>query len=108
MGYSKEEIFSKIDVGTIEYKPFEKFNKTCYETLNNCLYAFFNSVNFEDAICKVISYGGDTDTNAAIVGGMAEAFYGIPEHLVRKARKKLPTIFSIILDDAYAKKSKNI
>lgn len=104
MGLNKEQIRQKIDVGSIEYKPFEVFNKTCNETIGNCLYAFFESVNFEDALRIVLSFGGDTDTNAAIVGSMAEAFYGIPEHLVNQARKKLPATMSFVIDDAYARK----
>lgn len=107
MGLNKEQIRRKIDVGSIEYQPFKAFNKTCYETIGNCLYAFFDSVNFEDALRKVISYGGDTDTNGAIVGAMAEAFYGIPEYLVNKARKKLPSTMAYILDDSYARKTRN-
>ena len=29
---------------------------------------------------KILSYGGDTDTNACIVGSMAEALYGIDDY----------------------------
>ena len=64
--------------------------------------------NFEDAVKKVISYGGDTDTNGAIVGAMAEAYFGIPEHLVSKARAKLPIYLSYVLDDAYIRKNRRI
>lgn len=32
----------------------------------------------EDAIRNAISIGGDSDTIAAITGGVAEAYYGIP------------------------------
>ena len=108
MGYKKEEIKKAIGIESVEYKPFESFNKTCYETLNNCLYAFFESVNFEDALRKVLSYGGDTDTNGAIVGAMAEAFYGIPEHLITKARKKLPIYLAYVLDEAYTRKNRSM
>lgn len=38
--------------------------------------SFFESVSFEDAIRNAISIGGDSDTLAAITGGMAEAYYG--------------------------------
>lgn len=107
MGYNKSHIREKLGFDTIEYKPFEKFNKTCDETLNNCLYALFESQNFEDALRKVISFGGDTDTDGAIVGAMAEALYGIPEYLVNKARKKIPTFFSYILEEAYTRKIRN-
>ena len=101
MGLSKCEIRNKLDYTILEYKPFEKFNKTCYETLNNCLFAVFESNNFEEALKMVISFGGDTDTNGAIVGSMAEALYGIPEYLVRQAKRKLPGMFTYFIDKAY-------
>ena len=42
---------------------------------------FFESADFEDAIRNAISVGGDSDTLAAITGGIAEAYYGVPESL---------------------------
>mgnify|MGYP004661143855 CR=1 FL=1 len=42
------------------------------------LEVFFESMCFEDAIRNAISIGGDSDTFAAITGGIAEAYYGIP------------------------------
>ena len=39
---------------------------------------------------NALSFGGDTDTNACIVGSMAEAFYGIDENLKQSALNKLP------------------
>ena len=48
-----------------------------------------------------MSYGGDTDTNACIVGGMAEAMYGLDEQYVEKANEKLPEEFKKILKKAY-------
>lgn len=43
--------------------------------------AFFESTSFEDAIRNAISIGGDSDTLAAITGGVAEAYYGVPDDL---------------------------
>lgn len=106
-GYRRLEILEKLGIKSIEYKPFETFNKTCYETLNNCLYAIYDSINFEDAIKKVLNYGGDTDTNAAIVGAMAESLYGVPEYLVEKAKSKIPGIFTYVIEDSYIRKSRH-
>jgi ADP-ribosyl-[dinitrogen reductase] hydrolase len=39
-------------------------------------------ISFEEALRIVLTKGGDTDTNAAIVGGMLSAFQDIPSHLV--------------------------
>lgn len=99
-GYSKEEIIELLDLD-ISFKPFPKFNYTCSDTIGNCLYALFTTDSFENALREVISYGGDTDTNACIVGGMAEAFYGVDQSLVDKAREKVPEKFVKVLEKAY-------
>lgn len=41
--------------------------------------------NYENCIRNAVSLGGDTDTQACIAGGIAEAFYGVPAELVEKA-----------------------
>lgn len=62
-----------------------EFNETCQETVPQALKAFFESTDFEDAIRNAISLGGDSDTLAAITGGIAEAYYGIPQNIKDKA-----------------------
>ena len=100
-GLDKEEIIRKLRL-IFSYVPFKKFNMTCYETIGNCLYALFSSLSFEEAIKKVISFGGDTDTNACIVGAMAEALYGVDNILINKVREIIPADFSYKLDKAYS------
>ena len=54
----------------------------------------------EDAIRLAVSLGGDADTQAAIAGGIAEAFYGrVPEDIVRTVRERLPHRFIEIVDE---------
>lgn len=101
-GYTKEEIIKRLSI-KLKYKPFLKFNTTCNETIGNCLYALFNSNSYEEAIMKVISYGGDTDTNACIVGSMAEALFGVPNYFILNAQKKIPESFTILLEEGYRK-----
>ena len=98
----KEEIIRKLNI-EIKYNPFKKFNLTCRETLGNCLYALFTSNSFEESIKKVISYGGDTDTNACIVGAMAECMYGIDKKVIEKAKLKLPAEFLNVIEKEYDK-----
>ena len=95
-GYKKDEIFKMLNID-IEYIPFTKFNTTCEETIGNCLYALYNSNSFEDAIRKTLLMGGDTDTNCAIVGSMAEAMYGIDSELIEQVNEKIPENFVKIL-----------
>lgn len=58
-----------------------QFNETCQDTVPQAMMAFFESTGFEDAIRNAISIGGDSDTIAAITGGIAEAYYGIPSKI---------------------------
>ena len=62
-----------------------QFNETCQETVPQAIMAFLESNGFEDAIRNAISIGGDSDTLAAITGGIAEAYYGIPADLRKHA-----------------------
>jgi len=101
-GHCKEKIISMLNL-QYKYSEFTKFNVTCKETMDNCLYALFTSNSFEEAVCKVISYGGDTDTNACIVGSMAESLYGIDDNLIKKASNKIPEEFVRILHKGYQK-----
>lgn len=100
--YSKNEIIKKLDLN-YSYSRFDTFNSTCYKTIDNCLYALFTSNSFVESISKVVSFGGDTDTNACIVGSMAEALYGIDEDLIEKAKQKIPKEFVKILSKGYSK-----
>ena len=99
-GYSKQEIIDKLNL-KIQKPNIKTFNCTCSSTIDLCLYSLFNSNNFEESIKTAISFGGDTDTNACIVGSMAEAMYGIGEELKQKALSKLPKKFIEILNKSY-------
>lgn len=99
-GLTKREIFNKLSI-KLKYEPFTKFNTTCSETLDNCLYILYNSNSFENAIRKTLLMGGDTDTNCAIVGSMAEAIYGIKDKFIEEANNKIPGDFQKLLVRGY-------
>ena len=61
------------------------FDVSCQGSVPQAFEAFFESTGFEDAIRNAISIGGDSDTIAAITGGIAEAYYGIPTELRKHA-----------------------
>ena len=56
-------------------RPRYRFNESCQGTVPEAIIAFLESDGFEDAIRNAISLGGDSDTLAAITGGIAEAYY---------------------------------
>lgn len=74
-----------------------EFTEECQKSVPQALEAFFESVSFEDAIRNAISIGGDSDTIAAICGGVAEAYYGIPDEIRKSAMSFLDETLSGIL-----------
>jgi len=95
--------YYKIDFTLDEIRPTYKFNEICQDTVPQALEAFFESTSFEDAIRNAISIGGDSDTLAAITGGIAEAYYGIPKKIRNEAKTYLDKTLSLILDDFESK-----
>ena len=86
-------------------RTYEYLNRTydwassCQETVPEAIIAFLESSDFEDAIRKAVSMGGDSDTLACNTGGIAEAFYGgVPKEISSKVLEKLPIAFLRILD----------
>lgn len=66
------------------------FNETCQEPIPQGIIAFLESETYEDAIRKVISVGGDSDTLGAITGGIAQAFCGgVPQDITDKVLELL-------------------
>ncbi|GAA3131277.1 hypothetical protein GCM10017687_53560 [Streptomyces echinatus] len=45
--------------------------------LGSAVWALRTTTSFEDAIRAAIDLGGDTDTVAAVTGGLAGAYYGL-------------------------------
>ncbi len=104
-GSTKEEIREVIDrqyypmnFTLDEIRPTYQFNAICQDTVPQALMSFFESDSFEDAIRNAISIGGDSDTLAAICGGVAEAYYGIPDDLRKRAVKYLDDRLMTILE----------
>lgn len=50
--------------------------ESCQDTVPQAITAFPESTDFKDTIRNAISLGGDSDTLAAITGGIAEAADG--------------------------------
>ena len=58
----------------------------CQVSLPQALVCFFEGDSYEDVIRSCVSIGGDSDTIAAIAGGIAEAHYGVPEDMKTNVR----------------------
>lgn len=58
------------------------FHVSCQNSVPQAIQAFLESTSFEDAIRNAVSIGGDSDTIACITGGIAGAYYEIPQDLI--------------------------
>ncbi len=76
-----------------------RFNESCQGTVPQAIEAFLESTGFEDAIRNAISIGGDSDTMAAITGGIAEAYYGVPDAIRQEAETFLDPELKAILHE---------
>ena len=77
--------YYKIDFKLDDIRKDYSFDSSCQGSVPQALEAFFESTSFEDAIRNAVSIGGDSDTIAAITGGIAEAYYGIPKEIRKHA-----------------------
>ena len=80
-----EEHYYKIKFKLDDIRADYTFDVSCQGSVPQALEAFFESTGFEDAIRNAVSIGGDSDTIAAIAGGIAEAYYGIPADIRKLA-----------------------
>ena len=115
-GDSKEAIKKYIEQ-TFEYdlsrtcndiRPTYKFNEICQTSCPEAIIAFLDSHDYESAIRLAVSLGGDSDTLACMAGGIAAAFYGVPEWIVEEGRKRLsPDLLQMVnkFDDLCEKRA---
>ena len=83
-----------------EIRPDYTFNESCYRTVPEAIIAFLESDDYEDAIRKSVSLGGDSDTQACITGGIAQAYYkSIPREIVERVNQLLPEEFLKIVEE---------
>jgi ADP-ribosyl-[dinitrogen reductase] hydrolase len=100
-GYVAEQFGYDMTRSIDEIRPTYRFNETCQQTVPQALTCVLEANDFEDAIRNAISIGGDSDTIGAIVGGVAEAMFGIPEELAQQGWNYLPQDMRAVLTSLY-------
>ena len=70
----------------------------CQVSMPQAFVCFFEGDSFEDVIRNCVSIGGDSDTIAAIAGGIAEGCYKVPEWMSMEVRSYLTYDLRSILD----------
>jgi ADP-ribosylglycohydrolase len=82
-----------------EIRPSYRFDVLCQGTVPEAIIAFLDSTDYEDAIRKAISLGGDSDTLACITGAIAQGYYkSIPPQIIHKVKEILPIDLRQVVD----------
>ena len=109
-GKSKEDIkkyivknYYKLDFTIDSIRPKYRYDISSQGSVPPAIEAFLEGKDFEDVIRNAISIGGDSDTIGAIAGGIAEAYFGIPAEMQKKAKTYLDDRLIKIVDDFYKK-----
>lgn len=67
------------------------FDETCQGCVPLAFRICMDSTDFESALRHAVEHGGDSDTLCAIVGSLAEARWGIPHDIKKRALSMLPS-----------------
>lgn len=97
IGADKEEIRKHIEVRyeydldfTVdEIRPWYSFDVSCAGSVPESIVCFLDAEDFEDTIRNAVSLGGDADTQAAIAGSIAGAYYDVPKSIGCEAISRL-------------------
>jgi ADP-ribosylglycohydrolase len=70
--------FLRITQGDISKLPESEISSGGFvvDTLEAAFWCFLTTDNYRDAVLKAVNLGSDTDTTAAVVGGLAGLYYG--------------------------------
>ncbi len=97
--YVEKEFEYDLQRSLDEIRPNYSFDVTCQGSVPESIIAFLESSDYEDAVRKAVSLGGDSDTMACIAGGIAQAYYkDIPPHIVKTVREILDKDLINIVD----------
>ena len=85
-----------------EIRPnYNKFYCSCKNSVPQAIVAALDATSYEDAMRNAISLGGDSDTLAAMAGGLAEIRFEIPKDIQQEAEKYMDTNVLFIIKRFY-------
>lgn len=76
-----------------------KFDSTCQGSVPEAICCFLDSHSYEETIRNAIMLRGDADTQAAIAGSIAAAYWGVPQDIHDECLKRLPDDMFDILEN---------
>lgn len=86
-----------------EIRPGYSFDVTCQGSVPEAITCALESTSFEDAVRNAVSLGGDSDTQAAIAGSIAEALHGVPKDIVEEAKQYIASDMIEVIERLYSR-----
>ena len=88
-GKDKEEIRKHVEDNYVydlsrtvdQIRPTYKFDVSCAGSVPESIICFLDADDYEDTIRNAVSLGGDADTQAAIAGSIASAYWDVPQDI---------------------------
>ena len=96
-GGTKDEIKNHVEteygynlsVPLDEIRPIYNFDVSCQGSVPESIICFLEADDYEDTIRNTVSLGGDADTQAAIAGSIASAYWDVPQNIVEESMMRL-------------------
>ena len=96
-GFTKDEIKEHVeseyeydlDRSLDEIRPDYSFDVSCAGSVPESIICFLDAKDFEDTVRNAVSLGGDADTQAAIAGSIASAYWDVPKSIADEAIGRL-------------------
>lgn len=95
-----------LDTTVDAIRPTYRHSEAAHKSVPQALVCALEATGFEDAIRNAVSIGGDSDTIAAIAGGVAEARFGLPQDFATQAWGYLPEDMKQVMRDLYAQQGR--
>ena len=72
-----------------DIRPHYDFDVSCRGSVPESIICFLEADDFEDTVRNAVSLGGDADTQAAIAGSIASAYWDVPSNIAARSIKRL-------------------
>ena len=106
-GFAKDEIKVHVeseygydlDRSLDEIRPHYSFDVSCAGSVPESIICFLEAKDFEDTVRNAVSLGGDADTQAAIAGSIASAYWEVPNRIAFRAIHRLDyELLNVLID----------
>ncbi len=95
--YLQREYSYNLNLDLTNLQKNYSFSAKAQDTIPPALFCFLLASDFEDALRKALSIGGDSDTIACIVGSISEACFEIPDYMFNELKKFIPLYMQEII-----------